>query len=426
MEVIADLHIHSRFSMACSKDITIKGMESAAVEKGINLLGSGDFTHPLWLKEMKAELEKVEGAGLYKVKGSNSGVSFIPSVEVSTIFQDHNKTKKVHNVILTDDIEKAEALNSALSKYGDLSADGRPTLMMSAAELVETVINIDGNAFVFPAHAWTPWFGVFGSMSGFDSMREAYEDQERRIYALETGLSSDPVMNWRISANDKYALLSNSDFHSLQKMGREANVFELERVTYGSLIKAIKDKDAKRFIRTLEFYPEEGKYHFDGHRNCNFSTDPAAENGTLCPICRKRLTIGVLHRVNDLADRPLGYTPKNAVPYAHVVPLIEILSYVARRGAYSLQVKAMYNALIRSLGPEFTILTKTPPESIAEIAGSETAEAIRNVRSGRITAVAGYDGVFGRIEMLERSREKAAPKKIKQPTLSSFLNNKTV
>ncbi len=221
MKVIADLHTHSRFAMACSKEITIKGMEAAAKEKGINLISSADFTHPTWFNETRNELEKVGDTGIYKVKGSESGISFILGAEVSTVFQGPDgKSKKIHNVILMNDIGKVEELNNKLSKYGDLASDGRPTLMMSAAELVDNVISVDKEAFVFPAHAWTPWFGVFGSISGFDSMKDAYQDREKHIYALETGLSSDPSMNWRISGLDKYALLSNSDFHSLPKDGK--------------------------------------------------------------------------------------------------------------------------------------------------------------------------------------------------------------
>ncbi len=423
MRIIADLHTHSRFAMACSSNITIGGMEAAAKEKGINLLGTGDFTHPTWMEEIKSQLEKVGDTGTYRVKGSDSGVSFIPSTEVSTVFQDaKGRSKKIHNVILTDDIEKADALNSALSKYGSLSSDGRPTLTVSAAELVETVMNVDRNAFVFPAHAWTPWFGVFGSISGFDSMKDAYEDQEKHIHALETGLSSDPQMNWRVSSLDRYALLSNSDFHSLQKMGREANVFELEKVTYGSLIGAIKEKDVKRFRSTIEFYPEEGKYHYDGHRACNFSIDPGRETSQICPVCGKRLTIGVLHRIDDLADRPADYAPKNAIPYVHIVPLVEVIAYVMRKTTYSKPVVEVRDALTSKLGTEFGILMDAPLGQIAEMAGDEVAEAIGNMRSGTVKLTAGYDGVFGKVDLLAKRAANDAPaKRARQPGLSKFI-----
>ena len=328
MEIVADLHVHSRFAMACSKSITIKGMEETALKKGIRVLSTGDFTHPMWMEEIESTLEEAE-PGMYKVRGSKSEVRFVLGTEVCTVFNDgKGRQRRIHNCILMPSIESAKAFNAEISKRGELSSDGRPVLNMRASELVEEAFGASGDAFVFPAHAWTPWFGVFGSMSGFDSMKDAYEDQEKKIRALETGLSSDPKMNWMVSSLDKYSLVSNSDFHSLQKMGREANALELNKLSYSGIINAITGRKDSGFSKTIEFYPEEGKYHFDGHRNCKFSVDPAKSNITVCPVCGKKLVLGVVHRVKELADREEGYVPQNAVPYINLVPLAEILAHM--------------------------------------------------------------------------------------------------
>ena len=411
MKVISDLHTHSRFAMACSPGITLKGMEETALVKGINLVSTGDFTHPEWLKEIKAQLEE-DGTGLPRLKGSDKGTRFIIGTEVSTVFDSgKGKTRKIHSCILVPSMESAEMINDRLSKYGSLSSDGRPTLSMKASELLDVVFSVEKNAFVFPAHAWTPYFGVFGSMSGFDSMKEAYEDQEKHIYALETGLSSDPAMNWRVSALDKYALISNSDFHSLGKMGREANVFDLEELTYDSLISAIKDKDAKRFNSTIEFYPEEGKYHYDGHRECKFSVNPETSVLKACPVCGRKLVNGVLHRVNDLADRPVGFVPKNPIPFVKLVPLREVIADAMRKSAYSTAVEGAYRDLV-ALDTEFNILMSTDEETIASRSTIEVSQAIANMRSGNITIKPGYAGAFGEVDLLNRTKGKV--EKVKQ------------
>lgn len=404
MQVIADFHTHSRFAMACSDKITINAMEIAAVEKGINLLSTSDFIHGQWLNELKANLEPIEGTGLFKIKGSDSGVRFILGGEVSTIFMGKdNKVKKIHNMITLPDFDSVDALRDRLSKKGNLETDGRPQLSMSAAQLVEDVFKVNANAFVFPAHAWTPYFGVLGSISGFSSIKEAYEDQAKHIFALETGLSSDPPMNWMISDLDKYTLLSNSDMHSLPKLGREANVFELsdKEFTYKKIIDVIKEKDPKHLKRTIEFYPEEGKYHFDGHRQCRFSVDPTKSDLLVCKVCGKKLTIGVVHRVKDLADRPAGFRPENAIPYVNLVPLIEVVAYVMRKGVFSPGVESQYRKLL-GIGKEFDILTNLDLEIIKENSSEEVAKAIGNMRENKITIIPGYDGVFGEIELLNR------------------------
>ncbi len=407
MQIIADFHTHSRFAMACSSKITMKGMENAAVDKGIGLMATSDFVHGEWLSELKVNLEQHDGTGLFKIKGSDTGVRFILGGEVSTIFTGNDgRVKKVHHVIALPDFESVDMIRDVLKKYGNLETDGRPQLSMSAAHLVEEVFKINKNALVFPAHAWTPYFGVLGSLSGFDSIKDAYEDQEKHIFALETGLSSDPLMNWMISELDKYTLLSNSDMHSLPKLGREANVFELDEkdFTYGKIIDAIKHKDSEHLKKTIEFYPEEGKYHFDGHRECKFSVDPTNSDLTVCRVCGKKLVIGVLHRVHDLADREMGFVPKNAIPYVNAVPLVEIIAYVMHKNIYSPGVEAQYRKLIQNVGKEFDILINADLEKIKENSTEDIASAVDNVRNNRITIIPGYAGMFGELELLNRKR----------------------
>ncbi len=406
MEIIADLHIHSRFAMACSGAINVPGIEETAVQKGISLISTGDFTHPLWLKELKEGLEPAE-PGLFKAKGSASNVRFVLGSEVSTVFNQAGKQRRIHHCMLAPSFEAVDAINERLSKRGDLTSDGRPQVSMSAAELVEELLKADSSTFVFPAHAWTPYFGVFGALSGVESMKEAYEDQEKHIYALETGLSSDPAMNWRISALDRYSLLSNSDMHSLPKIGREMNVFDLDAPSYGGLISAIKGKDRKRFSKTVEFFPEEGKYHFDGHRQCMVSIDPDKQKSvTRCPVCGGKILAGVLHRISQFADREPGYVPKNSIPYVRAVPLMEVIAYVTRKAPTSVSVSKAYSEMIAKLGTEYSILVDQSPERISEAAGEEMAHAIMNVRDGNITIEPGYAGVFGKIDLLNRDKGK--------------------
>ncbi len=419
MEIIADLHIHSPYAMACSKNITLEAINNSAVDKGIRVIGTGDFTHPRWMHEIKDKL--VEGKhGLYRLKGYEAKTDFILTSEVSTIFTKGARQRKIHNCILAPSIEVVEQVNAALKRFGSLESDGRPQLGMSAAELVEILHGIDKRIIVFPAHAWTPWFGVFGSLSGFDSMKDAYEDQEMHIHALETGLSSDPIMNWRISSLDKYTLLSNSDAHSVQKIGREANVFDIpeDKLSYGEISNAIIGKDVKKIKMTVEFYPEEGKYHFDGHRNCSFSSSPerSAKYNNVCPVCGKRLTLGVLHRINELADRPEGYIPANAIPYVHAVPLIEVLSYMMKKPETAVGVKGAYMKLIERFGSEFNVLLKSDINSIGNV-DKELGQAIRRIRDEEVNLIPGYDGIFGIVDIMNREK----PKKIAtQKSISDY------
>ncbi|MEM3280213.1 MAG: endonuclease Q family protein [Candidatus Micrarchaeaceae archaeon] len=420
MEFIADFHVHSRYSQACSQDIDLQSMASAAAQKGVSILGTGDFTHPLWLREIKSNLVEEED-GLYSYKHGGAKTRFVLSVEVSNVFDVDGRTRKIHSCILAESIDVVEQVNEALSKFGNLGVDGRPTLNMSAAELVEVLHSISGKIFIFPAHAWTPFYGALGSISGFDSIEDAYGDEAMHVHALETGLSSDPPMNWRLSKLDKYSLVSNSDAHSLANIGREANVLEIdaERLSYSEIISAIESKDSKRFKMTIEFYPEEGKYHFDGHRNCNVSLSPeeSLKYNNICPVCGKKLVIGVMHRVEDLADRPAGYVPDGAIPYVHAVPLKEVIAYVLKKGKASLGVEKIYEKMVEKFGSEFGALLKAEIDEIAKV-DPEVAKAIENVRAERVNLIPGYDGVFGIVDIMGRMER---PKHGMQNSLSDFV-----
>ena len=386
-----------------------------AKEKGINLIGTGDFTHPLWFKHLKENLERSQYKGIYKLKGRGEEVLFMLTVEVSTIVSTKNGVKKTHHVVHAPDFEIAEQINNVLGRRSNLSADGRPIIgKCSPAELAEMLFEISSKIVLVPAHVWTPWFGLFGSKSGYDSIEGAFEDQARKIFALETGLSSDPAMNWRVSALDRFALVSNSDSHSAHtnKIGREANVFEIEKekLSFEEIFDAVKKKDKKRFLRTIEFFPQEGKYHYDGHRNCHFSCSPeeAKKLNNICPICGKPLTLGVLHRVEDLADRPKNFIPENAVPFSHLIPLSEVIADVEGVGVFTKTVNSIYEKLIKKFGSEFRIMLDASKEEIEKIAGKAVARAIANVRNEKVKIEPGFDGEYGKIEIdLKEKKQKS-------------------
>lgn len=393
MRAIADLHVHSKYARATSPRCDIKGLSSGAKVKGIQVMASGDFTHPGYFHELKRDLsQKEDGTGLYEFDGTH----FILSTELCVSFELNGKNRRMHMVVLSPSLEVTAQMNERLAKYGNLSEDGRPTLSISCAHLSDELYSISKDIAIIPAHAWTPWFSIFGSKAGVDSVEEAFEDKAARIFALETGLSSDPAMNWMLSSLDRYSLISNSDAHSLEKLGREANVFELETLTYRSIIDAIRTR--KGFEKTYEFYPEEGKYHYDGHRECGilFSPSESKSHGNICPVCRKKLTIGVLHRVSDLADRKLGFRPERAVPFQYVVPLTTVISKAIRRPETSAVVLEEYSKLIRYFGSEFAVYESD--EARLRLATSkEIADALVRVNSGKISWVPGHDGVFGRL-----------------------------
>ncbi len=403
MRVIADLHIHSKYSRATSSNMDMLKIAHFAQIKGLNLVGTGDFTHPRWLSDLRESLVEVPGTGLYKpAEIAESHVWFMITGEVSTIFNFEGETKKVHHVILAPSIDVAEQINDRLSHYGDLEVDGRPTLNMSAPHLVEEVMEVSGDNMVFPAHAWTPWFSVFGAFSGFDRIEDCYQDMTKNIYALETGLSSNPPMNWRLSVLDRFTLLSNSDSHSSWpwRLGREANVFDLEKLTYWEILNSIKKKDPRRLRFTIETDPAYGKYHWTGHRTCGVSLPPeeAIKLGNRCPVCHRRLTKGVEQRVEELADRPYGFRPRGSSGYMHLLPLSEVLSAVLGATSPNLQkVWSIYNDLIQHFGNEYNILINAEFNEIAKVTNLSIAEALLRVREGRVKVIPGYDGVYGQI-----------------------------
>jgi uncharacterized protein (TIGR00375 family) len=396
--------------------------------KGLNLIGTGDFTHPQWLKELKRDLTEVSEISLYKTaKDPDSPVHYMVTGEVSTIFTFQKDVKKIHHVILTPSIETAVQINERLARYGNLAIDGRPTLDMTAPQLVEEIMQISSENVVIPAHAWTPWFSLFGAFSGFNNVEDCYQDMTKHIHAIETGLSSDPPMNWRLSKLDKYALVSNSDSHSHWpwRIGREANVFELEPLTYQQVIDAIRQKDAQRFKFTIETDPAYGKYHWTGHRNCKVALSPqeAIKSGNQCPVCRKRLTKGVDQRVEELADRPIDFKPSNAIGYMHLLPLSEIIATVLGVTYPSTQrVWSIYNALIARFGNEYTVLIDALKEEMSKIVDPKIAEAIIRVREGKVKVIPGYDGVYGQLLLFSEQKEPAPKKeKVKQRSLADFL-----
>jgi uncharacterized protein (TIGR00375 family) len=396
--------------------------------KGLNLIGTGDFTHPRWLEEIQETLVPESDTNLYRVaRGSGSPVYFMITTEVSTIFTFGNDVKKIHHVILTHSIDTALQINDRLAKYGNLASDGRPTLNVAAPNLVEEIMEISDENMIFPAHAWTPWYSILGAFSGFDSVEECYQDMTKHIHALETGLSSDPPMNWRLSKLDKFALVSNSDSHSFWpwRIGREANVFELKEPSYHEIVDAIRSKDSARFKSTIETDPAYGKYHWTGHRNCRVALSPreAMKFGNVCPVCRRKLTKGVEQRVEELADRPAGFKPAQAIDFVHVLPLSEIIAMVLGVDSPSVQtVWSPYNLLIRRFGDEYTVLLGASKEALSEVVDEKIAEAIVKAREGQIKVRPGYDGVYGQPTILnELQMEKNSPQRVQQMNLTDFI-----
>jgi len=402
---IADLHIHSKYSRATSKDMEVLSLYKWAKVKGIKVLGTGDFTHPYYLNDLKTHLEPAAN-GLFRLRGEGEDVYFMLTAEVNNIFPAKGKERKIHTLIFAPSFEVVEKINARLSQYTDLSIDGRPTLSFSAKELVKIVLDISEDCLIVPAHAWTPWYGIFGSKSGFDSIEECFEEESRYIYAIETGLSSDPSMNWRLSSLDHITLISNSDAHSPSKIGREANIFHCN-LDYYEIIDTIKNKDRNRLIATIEFYPEEGKYHFDGHRKCNvvFSPQETKRHNYICPVCGKRLTVGVMHRIESLADRPSGHRPNDAIPEIHLVPLEQIISEALGVQTTTKAVQEEYKRLVSIGGSEFEILLKLSIEELSRFVPPRILEGISRVREGKLFIKPGFDGVYGKIKIFD-SEEK--------------------
>ncbi|MBA4391984.1 MAG: DNA helicase UvrD [Desulfobacca sp.] len=400
MKIIADFHVHSAYSRATSKEMHVKTMAYWAGLKGIGLLGTGDFTHPAYFEEIKTDLEET-GQGLLILKGKAAeSVHFILTAETSHIYTQGGKGRRVHMMIFAPSLRSVEKINLHLDRIGNVKSDGRPIFGFSAKDLVKICLDIDPECLIVPAHAWTPWFSVFGSHSGFDSLEECFQEETPNIFAIETGLSSDPAMNWRWSALDRVSLISNSDAHSPAKIGREANIFQSE-LTYADLMDAMKTKDPAHFLATIEFFPEEGKYHFDGHRTCGISYSPSQtrKKDYLCPVCGKNLVVGVMHRVEALADRPEGFTPPGATPAFHLVPLEEILAEVFETGVQSKRIRKEYLRLIERGGSEFQILLDLSDEELRSFMEDRLVDGILRVRQGMIQIKPGYDGVYGEVKI---------------------------
>jgi uncharacterized protein (TIGR00375 family) len=404
MRVFADLQVHSPYSRATSKNMDLKELARFASLKGLNVLGTGDFTHPDWRKEIREDLQDSPDSGLYQLRDGTFQVQYMITGEVNTTFQFGEKSRRIHHCLLAPSIEVADAVSDRLAKYGNLSSDGRPTLRATAPELVDELLEADRQCVIFPAHAWTPWFSLFGANSGFDSFIDCYQDRSNRIFALETGMSSDPPMNWRLSQLDRLCLVSNSDAHSAWpwRLGREANVFDLDHVTYHNLVGAIRDMDPKRFLFTIETSPAYGKYHWTGHRECqvSMSAKDARNLNDKCPKCGKKMTRGVEERIEELADRPEGYVPKNAIGYRHLLPLSEIIALVIGEVTpASTKVWDKYNMLVGKFGSEYSVMLDVPEAQLLSAAGPEISSAILRVRNDDIFVEAGYDGVYGKLDL---------------------------
>jgi uncharacterized protein (TIGR00375 family) len=426
MQLVTDLHIHSHYSRATSKDMNIAALYRWGKIKGINIIGTGDFTHPEWIKELNTKLEVSDG-GLYKLKEEfaleqdnllpesckNNFIRFIPTVEISSIYSRGGKVRRLHNVIVVPNLEVAAKINAVLEKIGNLHSDGRPILGLDSQELLRIAVDSDPDTLFIPAHIWTPWFAMFGSRSGFDTIEEAFGDLSHHIKAVESGLSSDPFMNWRLSQLDNITIVSNSDAHSAPKLGREANLINCEP-SYKEIVDAIKTGD-ERFVGTIEFFPEEGKYHWDGHAKCKTSLPPdkSKEINNTCPICNQQFILGVEHRVEDLADRPADFKPKIHKQVEYIVPLIEIVAELEGTSVNSKKVKFTYEKLIADFGNEFDIL-RTLNIDVLKNHSEAFAQAITKMRNEDIYIKPGYDGIYGVVKIFSEDDQ------IKSPQMSLF------
>lgn len=404
MKFTADFHVHSRFSAATSPDLTIHELERMARKKGVDVISTGDFTHPLYFKELQENLEEVE-PGLYRLKKTQSPVRFILTVEMSNIFFVNGRERRIHTIVFAPGLEIASQISQKLSKWANLGADGRPAFRFHVKELMKRLFEVSSDLLFVPAHVWTPWYSIFGSEFGFDSVEECFEEETKNIFALETGLCSDPSMNRRVSKLDSMTLLSNSDAHSAEKVGREANVFDCEK-NYFEILDVIKKNDPERFLYTVEFFPEEGKYFWDGHKACKVSFDPqrTCEHDYLCPKCGKKLIIGAAHRVEKLADREIAI--KDSIPFKNIVPLEEIIASAMGRKSANKMVEFEYEKILSDYGSEFHILTEMTEENLKQFLKPEIAEGILAMRKGEVTMTPGYDGVYGAVHFPQWAKKK--------------------
>jgi len=417
MQFIADLHLHSHFSRAVSPEMTIPNMAIWAKKKGIGLVATGDWTHPLWMKEIERDLEE-RGNGILQLKAKKdqtpeSAPYFLLSTEISCIFSQNGKTRRVHTVVWVPTIASARKISQEITKRGgNVLSDGRPILGFSLIQLSELILSIEPNALIVPAHIWTPWFSVYGSMGGFDSLQEAFGQYEKHIYAVETGLSSSPDMNWMVGELDTRSIVSFSDAHSGPKLGREATVFELPELSFPDIKRALQnyqnDPTKPHIIKTIEFYPEEGKYHYTGHRDCHIrlTPDEVKTKGTTCSVCGKSLTQGVMQRVAQLATRLHKKTATNRPPFTMLVPLVEIISEAIGSPVTSPKVAIHYERLISKCQSEFHVLMDEDEKTILSLSTPQIADGIRKVRMGDIVIDPGYDGVFGVVRIWKSEKDK--------------------
>lgn len=432
MRFHADVQIHSKYSRATSRNADLEHLALWGLKKGISVVGTGDFTHPDWMAEIKNKLVPAE-PGLFRLRPDleadvrrrapaacgearaatgAAAVRFMLQVEISTIYKKDGAVRKIHHLIFVPDLAAADKLVDSLSKIGNLKSDGRPILGLDSRDLLEIALATGPHSYLIPAHIWTPWFAVLGSKSGFDSIDDCYGDLADHVFAAETGLSSDPEMNRRISALDRFRLVSNSDAHSPAKMGREATTYDTA-LDYFAMLDALKTGNG--FAGTIECFPEEGKYFLDGHRKCGVRLPPAEtrEMNGKCPVCGKNVTVGVAHRIDTLADRLPGdeKTPKVSGKTAHLIPLPEILSEITGVGPASKTVGRRYEALLEALGPELAILDTVPVEDIGTADTPILAEAVTRLRAGKVIRDPGYDGEYGTIRLFEDGELRAGKKK---------------
>jgi DNA helicase-2/ATP-dependent DNA helicase PcrA len=415
---VADLHVHSYLSRATSRTLDLEHIHAWAQRKGIAVVATGDFTHPRWFAELRDKLAPA-GGGLFRLRddlaaavdqgvppAARAEVRFLLSVEVSSIYKRGDRVRKVHNLLYAPDFEIAARIAARLARIGNLEADGRPILGLDARDLLEITLESSPDAFLIPAHVWTPWFSALGERSGFDSLDECFGDLAGHVFAAETGLSSDPAMNWRLSALDRVSLVSSSDAHSPEKLGREASRFEGE-VSYFAMRDALRER-SPRFLGTIEFFPEEGKYHHEGHRACGVNLAPAeaAALGHLCPRCGKPLTGGVASRIAALADRPEGFRPDGAKPFANLVPLVELLGEILDVGASSGRVRKHYDKLLACAGSELDVLTECPVEDAERHGPPLLGEALRRMRAGEVKRIAGFDGEYGSVRVFDEEERR--------------------
>lgn len=401
MRFIADFHVHSKYSRATSHDMSPDVIARWAKLKGISLIGTGDFTHPFYFDELRLKLVET-GNGLVMLKGEDGGVSFMLTAEVSNIFSQDGKLRKIHTLIFAPDFDTVQKINNALGKRGKLSQDGRPIFGFPVKDLMKIILDVSADCLLIPAHAWTPWFSLFGANSGFDSLEECFGEERVNIYAIETGLSSDPEMNWRLSALDRVTLISNSDAHSPNKIGRESNLFDCD-MNYLDIIDAIRKKDRNKLLATIEFFPEEGKYHYNGHRGCGILMSPKETKikGFLCPVCKKKITIGVMQRVEELADRDEGFVPEGTIPSIHIIPLEEIIADAFSVGTGAVSVRKEYDRMLENGGSEFSILIDNSIEDLMKFSHPKIVEGIKKMREGKVCIIPGYGGVYGKASLFE-------------------------